>query len=472
MQPTIALFPAELLILVGKHVDPNTLPSLLLVNRQLNELLTDTLYSHIKLETYEETKHCLSTLSTASRMASPRGCDIQSMVRSLYIDNFEMHSPVGSEERILESLQNSLERSLPRLVNLQVLSVQLPALLLEKPLVYTVVSLARTLISVDAVLSPPGEEFSAHLEPVAEDTIRPASCLHLTKFRTDGLSPLHTAFFKSLLAYRANDLTELCLSSCIPETVCHVLGSATFPALQVLELDNTAFFHPQFPHDKFPLLSTLSFKICLGWAREPSDFAPFPSTAYPKLEKLSCEERDLPYFLPVDVGVSARRPIHTITLDNAMYPWGSGACFMPPSEVEAALQHLPFSGVPVKHLSFHIADLYNETLSNLAPLFKSLESLLIVYSYDPYDELDSETVWDMIANMPQLHTLLFSESPIRPDDYYGYEADPCSILKDLELQREAVYRWGKISGTLRRVAFTSETQWMREGDGWSMVTNV
>lgn len=51
--------------------------------------------------------------------------------------------------------------------------------------------------------------------------------------------------------------------------------------------------------------------------------------------------------------------------------------------VASTLRHLPFSGVPIRHLSVYIEDLYNKTLSEIAPLHTTLESLVIVFYHDP-----------------------------------------------------------------------------------------
>ncbi|KAH9857408.1 hypothetical protein C2E23DRAFT_804012 [Lenzites betulinus] len=59
----------------------------------------------------------------------------------------------------------------------------------------------------------------------------------------------------------------------------------------------------------------------------------------------------------------------------------------------ATLRHLPFSGVPIRHLSVYIEDLCNKTLSEIAPLHTTLESLVIVFYHDPFArQLECETL--------------------------------------------------------------------------------
>ena len=86
-----------------------------------------------------------------------------------------------------------------------------------------------------------------------------------------------------------------------------------------------------------------------------------PPSLYPRLERLYCSHVDLPSFLPADT--DARRPIHAVFLDEAVYGldggMGHSRALLPllpfsSMALEEILRCLPNSAVPVTELSLYL----------------------------------------------------------------------------------------------------------------------
>lgn len=68
----------------------------------------------------------------------------------------------------------------------------------------------------------------------------------------------------------------------------------------------------------------------------------------------------------------------------------------------------------------------------------------------------------MLARMPKLHTFLLSDAALKRE----HPAYHFNLASAQTRQREIVHQWAEIAGSLRRIAFTTEMEWVRCGREW------
>lgn len=342
-------------------------------------MLTPCLYSAIELRHQRPTINCLRTLSSTEVPGRfLPGRDLAGLVLSLRIAGFDILNLRRNE---FGELRDGLEEALPRLANIQKFSFKVLETLQCRILVNLLASW-KSLSSIDVEVTDddlPGASPRAPAVP------------HLTSLSIRNLPPSYDDYLQQLAASCSNGLLKMSLAESDADTVRHVLGSTVFAVLQDLELEAAAFFHPDFPHGAFPRLRALalSYDSESPWdddSAPPSCNEPIPYTAYPHLESLSCNVEDLPLMIPKQAEVSARLAVHTIRLNGATYERNGGAfSHISPEwdEIVEALSHLRYSGVPIRHLSFHVYHIKVTQLEEALPSLKNLESLLISSVHDP-----------------------------------------------------------------------------------------
>lgn len=373
--------PTELLLLVADYLENVAdLASLLLVNTSLNIALTPRLYSAIELRHQRPTINCLHTLSTQATSATfMPGRDLASLVLSLHIAGFDILNLRRNE---FAELQAGLEHALPRLTNMRKFTFKVLETLRCRVLVNLLASW-ESLSSVDVEVTDD--------DTVPDASPRAPAVPHLTSLGIRNLPSTYDDYLQQLAASCCNGLLKMSLAESDADTVKHVLGSTVFAVLQDLELEAAAFFHPDFPHGAFPSLQALvlSYDSESPWDDDsalPSWREPIPYTAYPQLESLACNVEDLPLMIPKQAKVGARIPVHTIRLNGATYERNGGAfSHISPEwdEIVESLSHLRYSGVPIRHLSFHVYRITVTQLEEVLPSLEDLESLMISSVHDP-----------------------------------------------------------------------------------------
>lgn len=68
----------------------------------------------------------------------------------------------------------------------------------------------------------------------------------------------------------------------------------------------------------------------------------------------------------------------------------------------------------------------------------------------------------MLSRMPKLHSFLLSDAPLKRE-HHAYNFN---LARAQTRQREVVHEWAKFAGSLRRIAFTTEMEWVRCGREW------
>ncbi|KAI0648567.1 hypothetical protein C8Q79DRAFT_581238 [Trametes meyenii] len=468
--PTLLLgLPAELLLLVGEYTSTAGLASLALVSRSLNELITPTLYSSIELKVFRPALSCLHTISLAPSSLA-QGRDLASLVKALRLALHTVDPNPVLGDPSWWSLEDALAKVAARLNNLRSFSYNAPSSLRLNTLVDLLTASSHVLYSLDVALSDDGL-FGANLRrPLLSPAFE-----HLARVSISNLWELPAGYFeylRHLLVTRADHLQTLSFSDMDEELTRTLLASTTFFALRELCLEAGTFSLPEFPHNGFPRLISLAIRGLEDFDLDllEHNSVSIPTVAYPVLESLACDVSFLPIFLPND-GDRTRRPIHTVQLNHASYERnGGGHSAIAPEweEVSAALSHLTFSGVPVGHLAFNTYRLSLDNLSRLLPSLKDLESLVMVIVYEPeFRSNDAiRSLSDALEGMTHLHTLLFSDAPMKTED----EEYCFTISFAIDRQRDIVRQWSERAAPLRRVAFTMEKEWVRRGEEWVLIT--
>ncbi|KAI0355256.1 hypothetical protein OH77DRAFT_1455429 [Trametes cingulata] len=468
--------PPELLLLIGKQSTRFDLSSLVLAGSSMNELLTPLLYHTIELNGYSAMRLCSRTLST------PLDCllykrDLVGLVQAFHVLGAEATWHTLQQE---QELEKGFSLVIPRLVNLRHFSFKLTGLLHSQVLIDFLASPPGQLRSLDVEVAS-DQSFDCYRDTIDNSELSLPMLDHLDSFRLVAAWDVSRGFFdffRRLLAARSTHLCVLALPDSDDVFVKDVLTSnAPFLALQTLEVDSSTFFQPDFPHTAFPALSTLSLSgdVCSsGLTDEEPQPGAVPRAAYPMLEILRCHAPYLSFLLPKDAEERQRRKVHTVQLNDASYARNGGTSSpVAPEQEEVAegLSHLPYSGVPIRHLSFSVHKITADNLATMLLSFKTLESLLVVADSEPNFELDRpvQIVSRMLAQMPHLHTLLFSDASLKvQDDEWCF-----NIAFQRERQRMVAQLWSQHAKALRRVAFTTEMEWVRR-DGsreWVLITD-
>ncbi|KAI0669351.1 hypothetical protein C8Q78DRAFT_978224 [Trametes maxima] len=465
--------PTELLLLVGEYTPAAGLASLALVNRSMNEPINSALYSSIELKGLRSALLCLRTLSLPPSSLA-RGRDLAGLVKALHLTFGIVVDNITSGHSSGWNLEKAFAKVATRLTSLRSFSYKVPGSLRFNTLIDLLTASSRVLFSFDIILSDENM-FSADFKlqnPFPSPAFERLVCVGISN-----LWDLPAGCFEylhQLLVTRADHLQVISLCDAEDELSRRLLDSTTFPALRELCLETSTFLLSDFPHAAFPNLLSLTL---YGLEDFDPDQLVHSSTsistaAYPVLRSLACDVSLLPTFLPKDTDMTARRPIHTVQLNCASYERnGGGHSIIAPEweEVSAALSHLPFSGVPVCHLAFNAYRLSLDNLSRLLPSLKDLESLVMVIVYEPEFRSNAaiRSLSDTLEDMPHLHTLLFSDAPMKTEDYeYCF-----TISFAVDRQRDIIRQWSERTTSLRRVAFTTEKEWVRRGDEWVLITD-
>ncbi|EIW61096.1 uncharacterized protein TRAVEDRAFT_46319 [Trametes versicolor FP-101664 SS1] len=458
--------PPEILLEIGRFTGPPGLAVLLLANKWLNEFLSPLLYSAVVLKEPRSTHMWLRTLLTSqNELFGAR--DLVGLVRSLHVS--DVLSKFSIAHFFEDKIKAGISQVLPRLTSLRELCFRSPRVLTIDVLVDFLHMSRGNISSIDVVLAEneqgriPFEEerrFKRTLQPLGNLTL-----LRINHFHHFPLAC--TDFLQRLLTAHSNQICTLSLSDSDERISRRIIGTAPrFPMLIDLDLDVTVFFLRKFPHKAFPRVQTLTLRggedVLNFDIREKGRL---PPSAYPLLGKISCEDPFLHVFLPAGAGPHGRRPIHTIQLNDASWEadgdydgiagdWWS---------VADSLKSLRFSGTPVRHLSFCSDDIQLAQLASLSECLISLETLVIATVRGPALDCDS-SVEHLLAKMPRLHTLLFSDAPSRTNNMLQYSPVGRSRTKQCEI----VTRWSQRGVSLRRIAFTVMMEWVRGAEGWEL----
>ncbi|EIW55578.1 uncharacterized protein TRAVEDRAFT_73431 [Trametes versicolor FP-101664 SS1] len=461
---TSLLADPRVLTRIGEHLGRADLCSLLLVNKLTNTTLTPTLYSDIDLVECSATLKCVKTLAAApGTRAFSR--DLPALVNA-----FVLHVPADDLPWDADSklFGTTMLTCIFRMVNLRKFASPIP-LPFAPTILSMVVSGSRPkLQSIQLVVPKAKGSQLARVRPTTDHSKLPL----LRTFKLDVWQPFDPTLargIQSLLRLRANTLRALSLTTSLatsgsPNIVGPLLPSdVAFTALEELEIELTALSHPSLQHTA--AIRALSIPGSL-MDEDEIDLHDRLHHAFPVLESLAAPNSIVSEFFPEDT--RHRRPIHTLRLNGASYGMGSLDYAGDESEwydLEEILPLLRYSAVPIRDLSFAVVDLPLEDLPLVVPHLVTLHRLVVVFSDDfEADAADylSELGQVLIAHLPELHTFLMSDMPVRVQ----HEDNGFEHAQDLPLQRKILAEWESYSSALRKVAFTSEFGWEKKGDQW------
>ncbi|KAI0358053.1 hypothetical protein OH77DRAFT_1494404 [Trametes cingulata] len=463
MLANLSELPVELLNTIGQHAPARDLHSLLLANKHLNEALTPALYSAVTIDNYDAARKYIRTLATDPADVYARR-DLAALVRSLNL-KFEWY---GMPQAIRAKLARRLARAFARTTHLQHLVFRGTYVSTPRVWAALVRAAAPTLRSLDADLDMPRWWPDGSTADVLEGPPFPQLSA-LTLYVSDDLPREWLGLLEHVLTSRAAHLRALKVPFWEgPLTLPLLRKSPAWSALRTLEIGGSSLVDlaalPPAPNLRSLTLNyTGEEAAALGSTVIPHDL-------YPHLEVLACPYQLLPAFFPADV--PRYRPVHTVRLDRAAYDedgggYGDFAQGEQPEweDVREALSCLPRSAGPVRDLSFFLDWFDAETFgAELAEYVGSLERLLIVLYQDPGNEPHLATLGEtLFAHTPRLHTFLLSDAPYKFSD----SSTAFFFAWDRKKQLRWLEEWGKHTGALRKVAFTTEFVWRKTADGWT-----
>ncbi|TFK87639.1 hypothetical protein K466DRAFT_103006 [Polyporus arcularius HHB13444] len=462
----VAALPIELLRLICGAADRHDFDSIALSSRTLNEIITPALYSSINLHSPYTIYAFARTL--ASPVAMKR--DLASLVEHLSIRDPDAWAGMSAfPTKHLSVVGRRLADAVPRMRRLRSITCQI-GISHTLQIFTTLVSCPlRYLRAIDIKLYYPFLS-RAMRQADSEDPSLAVAVRGLKALRLDwsGTPPAsYVSCMCSLLIDNHRTLQSLAIPhhAGVLKSVWRSIPS--FPALEELEISPDVLSEPAFQDT-----STIRRFSVPEWYT--FDDIEIPTPALPNLQDVTCFSRQLETFLPEHTG--HRRPISTVTLNHVTYEHTrSGGHYAVErrhlahlwnSDIGPALRALRFSGASLLRLSIAVVELSVEALSDLAPLLKELEYLLIVLQDEPLgEENDDENMssWAQVFSyMPRLHTFLLSDCALKTMSDGG----PFEFAHDEDYQRRVLAVYDQHSSSLRRVAFTTEFEWDKKEDGW------
>ncbi|KAI0674748.1 hypothetical protein C8Q78DRAFT_497885 [Trametes maxima] len=482
--------PTELVVKIARALALPDLGSLLLVDTASNLSLTPLLYSSVAVKDvkFPQRYDRLSAVRTLAK--SPEGTsfgrDLTSLIRKFYLDLVVIFD---HERNILPIL---LAAAIPRMNNVHHFSCDLgecftPAICVG--ILQAAASSLRTL----RVANIHNIKYRKRVTPLDSLPTPPAhfSRLHLVDL-PHFLSPDNIRLFAGLLQFAADQLHVLTLSvnTWRPQyKLSSLFLIPSFPNLHTLDIGLALLIIPELP--AMPRVRSLRVRPTdsrlAPTAGSPVPPGSIPASAFPALERIACAFDVFPLFL----GEHAIRPISIIELDNASYQHNLTDRWNVPivpswDRVQGALRDLRrASNTPLTSLSIGIHRIDFGDLPKVVPYVEDLEYLLVMLGMEPSGIGMLASLGEhMIARMPRLHTLLFSDGRLKLEairtrgtivftqkEYSQAEPDASgfSFAQQREWQRDVLHEFGRHSRVLRRVAFTTEFQWVKTDEGWEAV---
>ncbi|KAI0369204.1 hypothetical protein BV20DRAFT_1053478 [Pilatotrama ljubarskyi] len=466
----LTTLPVELLSAIGKVANTTDLPSLLLANKHLNEVLTPTLYASIttfgQYQPGLPNHKCIRTLATDPSNLS-FGRNLAILVQAF---SFRCHHrvPIQSTDPEAMAVSTLVSLAIGRMASLKHFSFQGPYWMLPSICAALSGAAASTLQSLRIQSGVDRGAGPVDLRPI--EGLRAA----FTKLTSVGLAISRTPpdvpmfdFFRHVLISSSPHLETVSLLGPWP-TSPPLSDIPALPRAVNLTLLDMA---PSFA--SFPLTPCLRH-LKIGWfPGQSNDSCYIPPDAFPNLEAVTCSYAVLPALLPADA--PKPRPIRTVLLDHVFWDhmigtmssrWRQFANMPTWDEVAQALRCLSRSAGPVTILSFHARSLdTTDSWAGLGQSVRFLERLSVTISewgatlsYHRFGDW-GET---LVAQAPRLHTFSFSSIAHRSDGPMALSSQ--NRQPDLEL--EWLQRWDKHTSVLKTVAFTNHFVWRKGANGW------
>ncbi|TFK87644.1 hypothetical protein K466DRAFT_586178 [Polyporus arcularius HHB13444] len=453
--------PVELLRHICDAADRGDLYSIALSSATLNDVATPVLYSAIDLQVFHAIYLCVRSLASApARNAMER--DLAGFVETLSLRDPDLWAGMSIfDGKLLSVIRRRLAHALPRMQRLRSITYRI-GMTAVVPLFTTLTSgVFRCINEIDLELYYPYALMGAQQ---ANSEVTPVGVRGLTTLKLywsgDAYRETYQSFMCSLLAANHRTLRRLTALPDDGPLQSALQSISSFPALEELEAPPAILSQPAFQDTS----SIRRFVVPTWW-----NSVDLPSTALPNLQEVACTPEQLEEFLPEHA--EHRRPINTVMLNQVRYERtrSGGEYVMEELEVAhgwyhdicPALRSLRFSGAPLVRLGVAANRLSVGGLSDLMPLIKNLEYLLISVQSSPGEDEISD-VAPLLGRMPRLHTFLLSDGLARSFAH----GCPFEFYDDEDYQRAALDNYDQHSSSLRRVAFTTEFEWEKREDGW------
>ncbi|KAI0644563.1 hypothetical protein C8Q79DRAFT_972495 [Trametes meyenii] len=482
--------PVELITKITRSLSLPDLASLLLVDTASNLSLTPLLYSSVRVKevNFPQRYDRLSAIRTLSKRPEDTsfGRDLAPLVRTFSLDLVV----IFDHER--NTLPVLLAVAIPRMKNIQHFSCDLgecftPAVCMG--ILQTATSSLRTL----RVANIYNIKYRKKVTPLSSLPVAPPnfSGLHLVDL-PHFLSQDNIRLFAGLLQFAADQLQVLTLSvnTWRPQyKLSSLFLVQSFPNLHTLDIGLALLIIPELP--AMPRVHFLRVRPTESRLM-PAAGSPVPpgsilASAFPALKHVACAFDVFSLFL----GEHAARPISVVELDDTSYQRNLTDRWNVPSvplwdRVQQILRDLRrASNAPLTSLSLGVHRLDFADLPKIVPYVEDLEYLLIMFEAEPSGVNTLASLGEnMIARMPRLHTLLFSDGRLKLEairrrgmltltqgEYTYAEPDDSgfSFARRREWQRELLREFGQHSQVLHRVAFTTEFQWVRVDGEWQVM---
>ncbi|KAI0675709.1 hypothetical protein C8Q78DRAFT_344685 [Trametes maxima] len=460
----------ELLTAIGQRVHHNGLSSMVLVNRQFNQLFTPLLYNTVAIyDPIAAEKHTRTLSSDPATFAYGR--DLPSLVNTFRIQFESYYAPPSLQ---WAQLADDLLVAVKRMSKLQHFALDVDHLCSPKLCTALVTAADPLLRSFAFRLEGDIPKYADGSEPSVLVDLRPilpqltSISLRLSRWCDDDVEQVQPwlSFFEHVFTSRAEYLRSVKVNNW--DLLAPLLsGTAAWPHLDELAVGKSGASFTEMPHA--PNLRSLSM-ISNAVDEDLSDMSEVPRDAFPRLEALACPGEFLHFFFPQDGHVG--RPVRVVRLDQALYDEDGGDGGFDGEldsgnmwELQYVVDCLLRSTGPVKELSLYVPWLDADDFWEVPDgprLYSTLERLILLMAVDPSsDEAIASWGRKLFAHAPNLHTFVLSDGPYKATTQRGFY-----FAQNRVTQLGWLHEWDKHTNALKKVAFTTDFTWRKTESRW------